>query len=151
MTIKLDKSQLKEIKSQLKNSSIEPTQKTNKIVYSNPDVSKFDAPKKIKIAKWNLKQGQLDKIREINDDSMYKYYNYTNIDNPTDRSVEIKPNDIMVVLEANFFDSDESKMFIKLGSVELIRQYSGNQMNNYSLCYFQGCRILVCTDILSTF
>ena len=145
MTIKLDKNQMKDLKNQIKT---EPTQKQSKIVYTNPEVSPQDAPKKIKIAKWNLRQGQLVKIREINSDLMYKYYMCTNVDNPTDRSIEIKANDIMLVLAANFFDSDESKLFVKLGSIDLIRQYSGNQMNNVALCYFQGVRLLVCTDLL---
>jgi hypothetical protein len=145
MTIKLDKNQMKDLKNQIKT---EPTQKQNKIVYTNPDVSSRDAPKKVKIAKWNLRQGQLVKVRDISGDSMYKYYNYTNIDNPVDRSIEIKADDIMLVLAANFFDSDESKLFVKLGSIDLIRQYSGNQMNNITLCYFQGARLLVCTDLL---
>ena len=145
MTIKLDKNQMKDLKNQIK---AEPTQKQNKIVYTNPDVSLRDAPKKIKIAKWNLRQGQLVKVRDISGDSMYKYYNYTNIDNPVDRSIEIKADDVMLVLAANFFDSDESKLFVKLGSIDLIRQYSGDQMNNIALCYFQGARLLVCTDLL---
>lgn len=148
MSIKLDKSQMKDLKNQIKMQPSEAVKNANKIVYANPNVSLREAPKKVKIAKWNLSQGQLVKVREVSNDAMYKYYNYLNIDNPIDRSIEINANDIMLVLAANFFDSDESKLCVKLGTIDLIRQYSGNQMNNQTLCYFQGTRILVCTDML---
>ncbi len=150
MSIKLDKNQIKDLKNQIKtNLPLENSKNYNKIVYANPDTSLREAPKKIKIAKWNLTQGQLVKVKDVSNDATYKYHSYLNIDNPIDRSIQINANDIMIVLETNFFDSDESKICVKLGTIDLIRQYSGNQMNNQTLCYFQGARVLVYTDLLT--